>query len=130
VHAHPLGGPGGPVGPVGAQRIVHVRHGEDARGQRDLLSLQATRVARAVPLLVVAVGDVQRGPQVEHRGQQVIRRRGVAAHDHPLLLRERPRLEQDGVGHAHLADVVQQGAPAHLRQLLPRHAQGLGQPER
>ena len=47
---------------------------------------------------------------------------GCRAHDRPLLGRQRARLEQDGVGDADLADVVQQHAVGEVAQVLLRHA--------
>ncbi len=42
------------VRPVGRQRIEIVDDAEDARAERDLVLLQAGRIAAAVPALVVA----------------------------------------------------------------------------
>ena len=48
----------------------------------------------------------------------------VGVHDHPLLAVEPLLLEQDVVGHADLADVVEQAAPLERLEL------GLGQAHR
>ena len=52
-------GPGLPVGPLVRQSIVNIHHGEYPRGQWDLFSFQAERVAGAIPFLVVTKGDIQ-----------------------------------------------------------------------
>ena len=46
-------------------------------------ALQAARVAGAVPLLVVAVRDIQRRPQIGDRRQQLVRVGRVPAHNRP-----------------------------------------------
>ena len=53
-----------PVGAVGEQGIPDVDHRKDAGGQGNLLALQSTRVAASIPVLVVAVGDVERRAQI------------------------------------------------------------------
>ena len=42
----------------------------------------------------------------------------MRAHDGPLVVREPSRFEQDGVGNADLADVVQQSRPVEVFQFL------------
>jgi hypothetical protein len=51
--------PGGAVRAVVSERVPHVDHGKNARGQRDLLALDPLRVAITVPVLVVIFGDRQ-----------------------------------------------------------------------
>ena len=48
----------------------------------------------------------------------------MRAHHRPLGVIERTRLVEDVIGHDHLADVVQQRAPAHVRELVCGHAEG------
>jgi hypothetical protein len=52
------------VGTVRDQCVVNVCHGEDAGGQGNFLPLQAAGIARAVPFLVMTVGNIQGIPQV------------------------------------------------------------------
>src|ERR1700683_1414400 len=46
-----------PVRPVGRDCIQSIRYGEDSRAERDLVSLEATRVARSIVTLVVREND-------------------------------------------------------------------------
>ena len=43
------------VGAVAGHRVVGVGDGDDARDERDVVALQAERIAAAVPALVVQV---------------------------------------------------------------------------
>src|SRR5262249_50172281 len=47
---------------------------------------------------------------------------GMPTHGRPLLLGEPARLEEDGVGNADLADVVQEHAVGEVGQVLRRHS--------
>jgi hypothetical protein len=46
-----------PVRPVGRDGIQSIRYGEVSRAERDLVSLEATRVARSIVTLVVREND-------------------------------------------------------------------------
>src|SRR5690349_8287318 len=125
--------PGLLVRPRRGQRVVDVRQRHDARRERDRVALQAGRVAAAVPLLVVAARDVAAADQealvgelAHHALDRLRADLVVRAHDLPLLVREAPGLEQDRVGDADLADVVQR-ARAHqvLDEALVDHVQEL-----
>ena len=97
------------------ERVVHVGHGHEARRHGDGVALEAFGVARAIPLLLVAVGDFLGHAEERHAHAQaplglldgIAPQRGVGFHDLELLHRQLARLEQDGVGDADLADVVQ-----------------------
>src|ERR1700676_4192290 len=52
--------PGGAVGAVGSQGVPDIDDGKDTGRQGNLFLAQAARVAAAVPLLVMAVGNIQR----------------------------------------------------------------------
>jgi hypothetical protein len=92
---------------VGRQRVERVGDREHARGERDLLAREAVGVAAAVPALVVVADDQRRLVEevdvAQDRGADL----GVAGDAAELVARQRRRLEQDRVGHADLADVVQ-----------------------
>ena len=113
------------VGPIGEQRVEDVAHRADAPDERDLLAGQAGRVAVAVPALVVGAGDLLgHAHDVRARArQQLGADRRVAAHELAVLGRERAGLQQDGVGHADLAHVVQQARVAQRLGLGRGHAQ-------
>jgi hypothetical protein len=97
------------VRPHRGQRVIHVGHCDDARAQRDVVADQPVGVARSVVLLVVAERDQRAHAHVLGGAalQDLVGRSPGAAHHLPLALLERLRLEQDLVGDADLADVVQ-----------------------
>src|SRR3954470_9259569 len=98
----------------GGHRLQRVADGEDPRDERDVVRAEALRVAAAVPALVVVEDDVHddlRQPERAHDARADLR---VPAHDLPLVLRERAGLGEDVLGHADLADVVQQAAEEEL----------------
>src|SRR5258705_6284419 len=78
------------VGPQRGERVVDVRHGDDAGAQRNVVAHQAVWIPRAVELLVMTEGDerphayVLRGAALE----DLVADHGVAAHDQPLGLVE------------------------------------------
>ncbi len=113
-----LARPGRAVGALARQGVEHINHGEDAGRQRDLFALQAAWVAGAVPFLMVSVGDVQGWAQVRDGCKHVAGELGVFTHDDPFLVRQFAGFEEDGVGDAQLAHVVQQGAAADVHEFL------------
>ena len=92
-------------------RVDRVRDGEDPRAERDLLPCEPVRIALTVPALVMRANDldagiVQEGDAADHLRPE----EGVRLHHPPLGLVQLDRLEQDLVGHADLADVVEKEA--------------------
>ena len=78
---------------------------------------EAVGVALAVPALVAGPhnrGEVREDLDARH---QLAADRGVGAHRHPLLIVQRPRLEQDLTRHRDLAEVVQHRCRAHVARL-------------
>src|SRR3954451_3440775 len=110
---------GGAVGTVGGHGAERVSHAHDARGDRDLLARQPVGIPAAVPALVAGPHDV---PDVlqrsAHTVQHPLARDRVAAHDVPLLVAQRTGLVDDLLGHADLADVVQQRAELDEQPLV------------
>src|SRR6476469_2871198 len=104
-----------PVRAVARDGVDRVGDGEDARPQRDLVRPEAGRVAAAVPALVVVEHDVERAVEERDRVEDPGARLGVAAHEGPLAVVERPRLLEHGVGDRELPDVVQQESVGELR---------------
>ena len=121
--------PGRAVGAVRRQRIVDVHDAEDAGAERDLFAFEAARVAAAVPFLVVAVGDVERPLQVGDRLEHLPGVGGMHVHERPLVVGQRVGLEQDAVGDAHLADIMQQRPAPDLDQLPGPDAHPFRQPD-
>ena len=105
------------VDAFGHERVEHVGHGHDARGERDARALDARGVSGAVPLLVVVVRHLGSFLEVVvvHGVARVLldffkdvpALGGVALHDGEFFVGELARLVQDKVGHGNLADIVQ-----------------------
>src|SRR5579872_722167 len=100
-----------PIRALRCQGIVYVDDTEQAGRKRYLVSPEAGWIAGSVPFLVMVAWDVEGGPQEGNRRKHVVRRKGMAPHNLPLLAGERPRLAQDLVRDGDLAYIVQQGAP-------------------
>ena len=96
---------------------------DDPCAERDLLPLQAVRIAEAVEALVVVAdrrhGVVQEAEPVDDP-RALVR---VALHERPLLVGEHGRLEQDRVGDRELADVVEERRVAEQVELGLRKPQ-------
>ena len=107
-----------PVRPVGRHRVVGVADEDDARLDRDLLTREAVRVAAAVPVLVAVADDLADLLQPLDRGEDARAQLGVEPDDLPLLVGERARLGEDRLGHADLADVVEERAELEPLQRL------------
>ena len=112
------------VRPLVGHRVERVAHRQDPRGKRDVLSRKRVRVAGAVPALVVSAYPRQR-----HRSCPSPRRSARPAAlcswmwAHSFGVRA-VGLPQDALGHADVADVVQQRREIERAQFV------LGQTER
>ena len=111
---------------IARERIEHVGDSDDATLERDLVALEAPRVAAPVPALVMCPGDRRRQLEQVAAGaaEQIVADVRVLVHQPALLVGQHSRLAQDLVRDRDLADVVQRrGQP---QQLDPR----LGDAER
>ena len=108
---------GAAIRPVRSDRVVRIRDGEQARAKHDRLALQTRGVPAPVEPLLVLQDDLARFSQELDSLEQRPPEARVLAHLDPFLLIERPGLEQHGVAHADLADVVQQRAHFDRAQL-------------
>ena len=95
----------GRVRAAGGHHVPRVGDRDDARAERDRVAGQAVRIAGAVDALVVRAhpGDLVAR---QHLGRDLGAERGVQLHVRVLRRRQPARLQQRRVGHAHLADVV------------------------
>src|SRR5919204_3564287 len=91
--------------------LVRVGYGQDSRLQRNLLALQALRVAAAVRALVVSEDPAAEVAELRPREEAGGDLRG-GAHLRPLVVVEWPGLVEDAVGDPDLADVVQDSGQA------------------
>ena len=117
-----LGGQRGRPRPAGGHRVPGVGDGDDPRAERDRLAAQAVRIAGAVGPLVVRADPCHLVGR-EHLGRDLRAERGVQLHEVVLRRRQPRRLQQDRVGHAHLADVVHERRELEALQLGVRPAQ-------
>ena len=116
---HPVDRPRRPIGPIRPEGVPDVDRCEEAGRQGDLLPFETARIAGAVPLLMVGVGDLQRRAEETDRREPLLGVFRVPPHDRPFLVVQRSGFEEDGVGDAHLADVMEQGAAADVGQVRP-----------
>src|SRR6185369_17693590 len=86
--------------------------------QGNSFPLQSPRRTLDIPFFMVAVGDVQSWAQKGNRLEQLVGVDGMALHDLPLFRVERPRLQQDGVRDADLADVMKHGPSSQVDNLF------------
>ncbi len=96
------------------ERVVHVGQRHDPPAKRNFVTDQALRITAAVVSLVMRLHDLAGHPQEFgvglHAGRRLERFRPephVQLHRLKFVVRQRTRLEQYRVRHAHLADVVQ-----------------------
>ena len=94
---------------------------------RDLVADQSVGISGAVEPFVVMANDRQLGLELLDRADDLLALDRVGVHDHALVAGERALLEQDGVGDADLADVVEQAAPLESLELRLGAAQLLAQ---
>src|SRR5204862_1285571 len=114
-----------PVYAVAGHRLVRVRHGEDARLERNLVVSQPAGIAAAVGTLVMGEDPA---PDVVELGSSEDARADlrVLAHLGVLVVGERARLAQNRVGHADLPDVVEDARHAHAFDLVVRQPELAG----
>ena len=120
------GRPRAAVGARAGDGVVRVGDVHDARGERDVVAAQPVRIAAAVRPLVVQLDDRDVGREKRHRPQDARAGTGMLLDDVELRVGQRAGLEQHVVGHADLADVVQQRAQADDFDLLGRQAAARG----
>ena len=108
--------------------VVDVGDRDDASGEWDLLSGDATRVALAVPVLVVVPDRV--GPRAQPFVEGLDERlavQGMAAQLLPFLVRRLAGLVQDLGADVELADVVEERGPIQTVELLSCQAELLAE---
>ena len=124
------------VGALAGQGIKHIGHRHDARRQRDRLPRQPQRIAGAVKALVMAGDDVGQHvgvmnaietKLVDHQADHLPPLAGVDLHDLELFRGQLARLEQNGIRHRDLADVVQLGEEVDKLHLLIAQPASRGQ---
>ena len=112
----------GTVRAVRRHRVPGVAGEADAAGERDLAAGEPVRVSVAVPALVLGADRRCEVGERADRRHDPLADRGMRAHDPPLRVGQLARLLQDRLGHAELADVVQERDLRDLRR--PRRRTG------
>jgi len=99
-----------PVRTVGDQRVEGVADGGQSLPAAECRCPKAGRVARAVEMLVGGADDREETGARAERRDDVLADDRVQVHRHELFGVERSWLEEDRVGHADFADVVDEPA--------------------
>ncbi|MNT07270.1 hypothetical protein D3C72_1419670 [compost metagenome] len=120
-------GHGTAIGAGAGHGIEGVRHAHYPGFQGNGLAAQALRVAAAVRGFVVHQHRWQYQGRQRVTGEQALADFRVGAHDLQLMLVERARFVQHGVGHADLAQVMEEAAEGNARHLGGRQAHVHGQ---
>ena len=103
--------------------VVVIGDGDNARADRNVLSLEALGIACAVPLLMVAADNVADNRKAGNIFQHTGAGDAVALIDGLLACRQKGQLVQDDIGHRKLADVMQERRRFNQRNLGGRQAQ-------
>jgi hypothetical protein len=120
-----------PVRPVVGHRVEGVGDRENSCAQRDRLAGETEWVPRPVPALVVADDDLARSSvKVSDADNDPLAQAGMLLHRQPLVIGQRAWLEQDRVGDADLAHVVEEKAVLELEVLREVRRDPLGDRER
>src|SRR5438105_10424824 len=98
------------VGAVVDEGVESVADGDDAGQLRDGGARESVRISSAVIALVVVADDRQKAGPRAQRGDDVLADDRVQVHRDLLVGVQRPWLEEDRVGDADLADVVDEPA--------------------
>jgi len=109
------------IGPLRAQGIIDVGHGHDPGDQRYCLTRQSVGITGSIPALVMrssyahthiqeVVFRILVGNSLQRHGTD----QGVSFHNLELSVVERAWLQQDGVGNAHFANIMQGRSATNL----------------
>ncbi len=110
------------------QRVEVIDDRQDARANRNLVALEAGRIALAVPALVMAVDDRRDRIGKRHRRDNLGAHLRMHLHPLELFVGQRTGLRQDVLRHGELADVVQQRRRPDALDVGRRHAHDARQP--
>ena len=98
--------------------------------ERDVLAAQPLGIAVAVPALVMMVDDGHGAGEEGNVLDEPPTHFGMRPHHLPLVRREGTRLEENRIGNADLADVVEDDAVLDVARLRLGHAVGVSHRER
>ena len=108
----------GAIYAISGHGIISVSYREYASVKIDLPTNQTPGIAGAVPLFMM-LGHHQRCTRQKlDPFQQLLTVEGMIAHPDPFLRGEFARLQQDGIRHSNLADVMKEGTQPQRFHLL------------
>ncbi len=113
---------GSAVGTIAGDRIQGVRERYHPGAERDGLSFETSRVAIAIPALMVVSHE---RPESGKRARSLYDRSPksrMCHHDSPLLFIESARLAEDAVGNSDLSKIVQQARCCDQIEFLARES--------
>src|SRR4029077_15633648 len=97
------------IGPVRGDGIERISDGEDPGAGKNLLAFDAAGGPAAVIALVMRQDEFSSVAEKGYVFDEIVADLRVALHMFSFVRRERPRLEENGVGDSELADIVQVG---------------------
>src|SRR5689334_13033535 len=95
------------ISTIRQEDVPHVHDREDTRLERDLFAAQTQWIASAIPFLMMEVRDGESRLQVADWRKHFISVLWMPLHNFPFFGGERARLEQDMIGNAEFANIVQ-----------------------
>ena len=106
------------IGAVARHRRVGIARCDHPRGKRDLLGCKPVAVPGSVPAFVRRPDDRPDTAKRRRPAEDPLADERVLLDELPLLVRERPRLLQDGVRNRELSHIVQLRSEAELLELV------------
>jgi hypothetical protein len=119
----------GTIRPLRGQRIENVDDADDLGEEWDLVAAQRVGIAAPVQPFVMAQDDRPHPAQRLERRTERIANLRMPLHQLELLGGQRARLQQDRIGHADLADVVQIPAAVQRFEIVVAEPDRLTQPD-
>ena len=97
--------------------VPYVDDGEDARGERDIVSAQAVRIAGTIPALMMIKRDHEAFLEKLDILKKVMRQLWVLAHAAPFVFGKAIGFVQDRIRNPHFADVMQERASPEINEI-------------
>src|SRR6267142_3464014 len=114
------------IRPVANHGVEGIGNREDARPERNIVTFQTPRVARAVKKFLVGQHDFGGIAQERDADQHVVADFAVLAHDFFFVFGEWAGFAQDAIGNGHFADIVKECRAGQNRKIGVGNGHGLG----
>lgn len=114
------------VGAVADHGVERIGDGEDAGAERNLIALEAARVAGAIEELLVGEHDLGSIPKERDANEHVVADLAMFAHDLLFVVGERSRFAENAIGDSHFADVMEESGTGENGEVVIRNRHGLG----